>query len=114
MYLKSYQENKIEFLDEIYFNLNLDSNLNIKPDFQVNSRFSTTLCYSPMNRIKIFSTSSHVMMVLIEIHQSHHHVANPNLYPKKHTQMSEDILSDIFACLSTKLLFKYFCNLIFC
>ena len=28
-YIKSYQEDKIEFLDELYFNLNLKSNLNI-------------------------------------------------------------------------------------
>ena len=34
---KSYQENKIQFLDELYFNLNLHSNLNIKSDFQENS-----------------------------------------------------------------------------
>ena len=36
-YIKSYQENKIEFLDEIYFNLNLHPNMNIKLDFQDNS-----------------------------------------------------------------------------
>ena len=35
-YFKSYQENKIEFLTEL-FNLNLHSNLNIKSDFQENS-----------------------------------------------------------------------------
>ena len=34
---KSYQENKIEFLDEIYSNLNLHSNWNIESDFQENS-----------------------------------------------------------------------------
>ena len=32
-YIKSYQENKIEFLDEFYFKLNLHSNLNIRSDF---------------------------------------------------------------------------------
>ena len=37
IYFESYQENKIEFLDELYFNLNLHSNLNIKLDFQENS-----------------------------------------------------------------------------
>ena len=36
-YLKSYQENKIQYFVEFYFNLNLHSNLNIKPDLQVNS-----------------------------------------------------------------------------
>ena len=36
-YLKSYQVNKIGYLVESYFNLNLYLNLSIKPDFQVNS-----------------------------------------------------------------------------
>ena len=36
-YFKKYQENKIEILDELYFNLNLYLNLNIKSDFQENS-----------------------------------------------------------------------------
>ena len=36
-YFKSYQVTKIEYYVEIYFNLNLHLNLNIKPDFQVNS-----------------------------------------------------------------------------
>ena len=36
-YFKSYQVNKIEYFNEIYFNLTLHSNLNIKADFQVNS-----------------------------------------------------------------------------
>ena len=36
-YIKSYQQYKIESLDELYFNLNLHSNLNIKYDFQENS-----------------------------------------------------------------------------
>ena len=36
-YIKCYQESEIEFLDELYFNLNLHSNLNIKSDFQENS-----------------------------------------------------------------------------
>ena len=48
-YIKSYQENTIEFLDELYFNLNLHSNLNIKLDFQENSQFITSLCYLCMN-----------------------------------------------------------------
>ena len=43
-YFKSYQENKMKCLDELYFNLNLHSNLNIKS----------------MNIIKFFSTSCHV------------------------------------------------------
>ena len=36
-YFKSYQANKIEYFDELYLNLKLHLNLNIKPDFQVNS-----------------------------------------------------------------------------
>ena len=36
-YLKSYQVNKIGYLVESYFNLNLHLNLNIKMDFQVSS-----------------------------------------------------------------------------
>ena len=36
-YIKSYQQYKIEFLDELYFKLNLHLNLNIKSDFQENS-----------------------------------------------------------------------------
>ena len=36
-YFKSYQVNKIEYFDELYFNLSLHSNLNIKQDFQENS-----------------------------------------------------------------------------
>ena len=35
-YIKSYQENKIEFLDELYSKLKLCLNLNTKPDFQEN------------------------------------------------------------------------------
>ena len=42
-YIKSYQENEIEYLDELYFNLKLHLNLNIKLDFQENSQFSTSL-----------------------------------------------------------------------
>ena len=34
-YFKSYQENKMKFLDELYFNLNLHSNLNIKSMNQI-------------------------------------------------------------------------------
>ena len=37
IYFESYHENKIEFLDNLYFNLNLHSNLKIKLDFQENS-----------------------------------------------------------------------------
>ena len=37
IYFKSYQENKIGFLNELYFNLKLHLNLNIKPDSQENS-----------------------------------------------------------------------------
>ena len=36
-YLKSYQVNKIEYFDELYFNWNLHLDLNIKSDFQENS-----------------------------------------------------------------------------
>ena len=64
-YTKSYQENKIEFLDESYFKLKLHLNLNIKSDFQENSQSSTSLCYSHMNVIKFFSMSCHVMKVII-------------------------------------------------
>ena len=42
-YFKSYQVNKIEYFDILYFNLILHLNLNIKPDCQVNSQFSTLL-----------------------------------------------------------------------
>ena len=62
--IKSYQENKIEFiLDKLYIKLKLDSNLNIKSAFQENSQFFTSLCYSCVNTIKFFSTSCHIMMV---------------------------------------------------
>ena len=71
-YNKSYQENKIEFLDELYFNSNLHSNLNIKPEFQENLQFSTSLSYSCMNVIKFFSTSHHVATVLIMKNELHH------------------------------------------
>ena len=43
-YIKCCEENKIEFLDELYFKLKLHLNLNIKSDFQENSQFSTSLC----------------------------------------------------------------------
>ena len=43
-YFESYQLNKIEYFVELYFNLKLHLNLNIKPDFQENSQFSTSLC----------------------------------------------------------------------
>ena len=43
-FFKSYQENKMKFLDELYFNLNLHLNLNIES----------------MNIIELFSTSHHV------------------------------------------------------
>ena len=36
-YFKSYQVDKIEYFDELYFNLNLHSNLNIKLDYQESS-----------------------------------------------------------------------------
>ena len=44
-YIKSYQENKIEFLDEFYFKLKLflHWNLNTQPDFHSKSQFSTFL-----------------------------------------------------------------------
>ena len=42
-YLKSHQVYKIQYFDELYLNLNLHSDLNIKLDFQVNSLFSTSL-----------------------------------------------------------------------
>ena len=48
-YFKSYQVNKIEYLDKLYFNLNLHLNLNIKLYFQENSQFSTSLPLSHMN-----------------------------------------------------------------
>ena len=40
-YSKSYQENKMEFFDELYFYLNLHNNLNIK-SMNVNEFFSTS------------------------------------------------------------------------
>ena len=43
-YFKSYQENKVNLLDELYFNLNLHSNFHIKS----------------MNIIEFFSMSHHV------------------------------------------------------
>ena len=36
-YFKSYQMSKIEYFAELYFNLNLHLNLNVKLDFQANS-----------------------------------------------------------------------------
>ena len=42
-YIKSCEENKIEFLNELYFELKLHLNLNIKSDFHENSQFSTSL-----------------------------------------------------------------------
>ena len=39
-----YQVNKIGDFVAPYFNLNLHMNLNVKPDFQVNSQLSTFLC----------------------------------------------------------------------
>ena len=67
-YLKSYQVNKIRYFVESYFILNLCLNLNIKPDFQVNSQFSTFLCESCVNVKEFFSTSCHITMVLFAIH----------------------------------------------
>ena len=71
-YLKSYQVNKIGYFVELYFNLNLHSNLNIKQDFQVNSQFSKFLHETGVNLKEFFSTSHHVIMVLIVIHDSYH------------------------------------------
>ena len=71
-YFKSYQVNKIGYFVELYFNLNLHSNLNIKPDFQVNSQFSTFLHESHVNVKEFFSTSHHVITVLNAIHDSYH------------------------------------------
>ena len=71
-FIKSYQENKIEFLDEIYVKLNLHSNLNIRSDYQENSQFSTLLCYSGVNVAEFFSTSHHIMMVLITKNELYH------------------------------------------
>ena len=53
-YIERYQENEIEFLDELYFNLNLHLNFNIKLDFHKNSQFGTSPYYSCMNIIKFF------------------------------------------------------------
>ena len=57
---------------ELYFNLNLHLNLNIKPDFQVNSRLSTFLYESHVNIKEFFSMSCHVTMVLTVIHNLYH------------------------------------------
>ena len=71
-FFKSYQVNKIRYFVELYFNLILHSNLNIKPDSQVNSQFSTFLCESHVKIKEFFSMSHHVAMVLIVIHNSYH------------------------------------------
>ena len=69
-YFKSYQVNKIGYFVEIYFNLNLHLNLNIKPDFQVNSQFSTFL-HDPCVNIKEFFPMSHqITTVLLVIHDT--------------------------------------------
>ena len=65
IYFKNYQANKIEYFDELYFNLILHLNLNIKSDLEENSQFSTSLHYSHMDIIKFFSMLCHVTMVLI-------------------------------------------------
>ena len=75
-YFKSYQLNKIGFSDELYFNLNLSLNLNMKLDIHMNSQFSTVLCWSCVNIKEFFSSSHHIMMVLIEIHDSYHDSKN--------------------------------------
>ena len=69
-YTQSYQVNKIGYFVELCFNLSLCSNLNIKPDFQVNSLFSTPtfLHGSHVNVNEFFSMSHHVIMVLLVIH----------------------------------------------
>ena len=51
IYFKTYQVNKIEYFDELYYNLNLHSNLNIKLEFKENSH---------MNVIEFFSMSCHI------------------------------------------------------
>ena len=71
-YFESYQLNKIEFCDELYFNLNLCLNMNMKLDIHMNSQFNTVLYWSCVNIIGFFSSSHHIMMVLIEIHDSYH------------------------------------------
>ena len=71
-YFKSYQLNKIEYFEELYFNLNLHLNLNIKLDFQGSSQFSSLLQESCVNINNFFSMSCHVIMVLIEIHDLYH------------------------------------------
>ena len=82
-YIKSYQENKIESLDESYFKLKVHWNLNIKLDFQENSCFSTSLHYSHVNIIKLFSMSCHVTMVLIMKNESYDDLKHePNANPK--------------------------------
>ena len=67
-HFKRYQVNKVVDFILSCFNLNLHLNLNIKPDFQVNSQFTTFLCDSCVNVKEFFSTSCHFTMVLIAIH----------------------------------------------
>ena len=57
---------------ELYFNLNLHLNLNIKSDFQVNSQFSTFLHETCVDVKEFFSSSCHITMVLIAIHDLYH------------------------------------------
>ena len=71
-YFKSYQVNKNGYFVQLYFNLNLHLNLNIKPDYLVNSQFSTFLHESSVNVKEFFSTSCHIIMVLIAIHNLIH------------------------------------------
>ena len=115
IYQESYQENKIEFLDELYFNSNLHSNLNIKSEFQENSQFSTSLCYSCMIVIEFFSMSHHVMMVLTMKNESYYDSQMQTLmqtlkmngttmrHPMRHICMPND-----------QIIIQIYSNIIFC
>ena len=66
-YFKSYQVSKIGFFVELFSSLKLRLNLNIKLGFQVNSQFGTFLHGSHVNVKELFSTSHHIITVLIAI-----------------------------------------------
>ena len=62
-----------------------------------------------MNVKELFSMSHHVMTVLIQIQHSYHDLkCEPQNGPQKQTELLHDVLSDMLAHLSTKLLFKFF------
>ena len=74
-YIKVMKKTRLNLcLDEIYFKLKLHLNLSIKSDFEENSQFSTSLCYSCMNVIEFFSMSCHIMTVLMMKNELYHNL----------------------------------------